>query len=135
MGVARVAAQEHPVVERVLLRDALADGVHRVPLDALPLDEVRPEDLLGRRLHLLHSGRLAGAPVRVRRGGELDVEPDHAVLTRYDHDRPVFGVYRAFHLGGFVNTGNKSSPVFGTYPDHFEGRRGGSAGGGGGNQP
>lgn len=74
------------MVEGVLLCDALADGVYGIPLYAFPFDEVWLEDLLGGCLDLFLRGCLAGAPVRVRRGGELDVKPNHAVLSRYDHN-------------------------------------------------
>ena len=87
--VARVAAEEHAVVERVPLGDALADRVDRIPLDALPLDPVRAQDLLGRLLDLLCRRRLARVEVRVRRLRQLDVQPHHPVLPRDHHDRAV----------------------------------------------
>ena len=98
MGVARIAAEEDAVVERVLLGDALADRVDRIPLDTLPLNPVGPQNFLGGRLDLFRRGRFARVEVRVRRRRQLDVQPHHAVLPRYHHDRAVLRMYRAFHL-------------------------------------
>ncbi len=56
--VAGISSQEHPMVERVLVRDALADRVHRVPLHRLPFYGVRLKDLLGGRLNLWNRRRL-----------------------------------------------------------------------------
>lgn len=51
--VAGVATDEDTVVQRVPLRDALADVVGRVPIDGLPFDAVRAENLVG---HILDFG-------------------------------------------------------------------------------
>jgi hypothetical protein len=102
VGVAGIAAQEHAVVEGVLVGNALADGVHRVPLETLPLDRVGLQDPLGGLLDLLGGGGLARVEVGVGGRGDLDVEANHVVLAGDNHDGAVLRVDGAFHLAAVL---------------------------------
>lgn len=98
VGVASITTEEDAVVESVLVRDTLANGVDGEPLEVLPLDGVGLEDLLGGSLDLLGGGGLAGVEVGIGGRGDLDVETDHVVLTGDDHDGAVLRVDGALHL-------------------------------------
>src|SRR2546423_7671251 len=93
-----VAAHEDAMVERVFVRDALANWIDRVPLHPVPFEVVRLEDLDCCCLHLFDGGCFAGVEVRVCRGCGLDVQADHVVLSWDDHDGAVIRVDCAFHF-------------------------------------
>ena len=107
MCMAGVAPHEDPVVERVFVDNALSDRIHGEPFDPLPVNCVRPENLLGGRLYFFCGHGLAGAEVRVGRGGDLDIETDHVVFSGDYHDGAVIGVDGALHLVNAVSNSER----------------------------
>jgi hypothetical protein len=104
VGVASIAAKENPVVQGVLVRDTLADGIDRVPFHSLPLDRVGLQNPLGGSLHFFSGRCLPWVEVGVGRRGDLDVKADHVVLAGDNHDGPMLGVNGTFHLGSIRTT-------------------------------
>lgn len=98
VGVTSVAAQENSLIQGILIRDSLANRVDRIPFHMLPLDRVRLQNLLGGSLYLCFGGCLSWAPVGIRGRRYLDVEANHVVLTRDDHDGAMLAAYRTLHL-------------------------------------
>jgi len=99
VSVAGVTPQEYPVVQGVPIRNALSDRVHGIPYDRLPFDGVGLQDLLGRGLDFGFCSSFSRIPIGIRRRCNLDVQSDHVVFARNDHDGAVFRVDGAFHLG------------------------------------
>ena len=98
MRMAGITTHENPLVQGIFISDTLADGVDRVPFDAVPLDVIRLENPLSGSLDLVRRGRLSRVPVGVCRRCDLHVKADHIVFTRDDHNRAAVGVDRAFCL-------------------------------------
>lgn len=98
VSMASITTHEYPLVKGILLSDTLTNGVDRVPLNPVPLNPVWLQDILCGLLDFLGGGGLAGVPIGVGRGGDLNVQADHVVFTRNDHDGASIGVDGAFCL-------------------------------------
>lgn len=98
VGVTGVAAQENSLIQGIFIRNSLANRVDGIPFYMLPLDGVGLENLLGGSLYLCFSGCLSWTPVGIRGRRDLDVEANHVVLTRDDHDGAMLAAYRTLHL-------------------------------------
>lgn len=98
VGMAGITSDEYTLVQSVLLRNALTNWIDGIPLNPIPSDVVRFEDILRGLLDLLDSGSLAGVPVRIRRRRNLDIQANHVILSGNDHDRAGVGVNCAFRL-------------------------------------
>ena len=98
VSVAHIATHEDPVVESIFISDALADGINGVPFYSIPLAPVRLKYAFGCDLDFLDCRGLARVEFGVRGAGDLDVETNHVVFSRDDHDAAMIGVDGTFHL-------------------------------------
>jgi len=98
VSVTGVSTHEYTLVQSVLLGDTLSNGVNGVPFNTVPLNPVWLQNVLCGLLDLLGGSGLPGVPIGIGRGGDLNVQADHVVLTGDNHDGTGIGVDCAFGL-------------------------------------
>lgn len=98
VGMAGVTTEEDAVVESVIVGDTLTNWIDGVPVNMLPVNLVRLQDLLRGRLDFIDRRRLARVEVGVCRRCNLDVQANKVVFSRDDHDASSCGVDGAFCL-------------------------------------
>lgn len=81
MGMAGVASDEYSLIQSVLVRNALPDGVYGIPLDSIPRNIVGLEDPFRRILHFLDSRRFPRAEVLIGGRRNLDIKTDHVIFS------------------------------------------------------